>query len=303
MSHPPRTSARMAVVCHRARPPARGRAAARVAGLADVGRHGPAQHGVVDNGAAAAGRSQTRENIKWKAELGSTSYGNPVVADGKVFVGTNNANPRNPDLTGDLGVLMCFRESDGKFLWQATSDKLESRQDNDWPEQGICSSPAVEGKRLYYVTSRGELVCLDTEGMLDGKNDGPVKDEAHTGPTDGDVIWRLDMMKELVCSSTTWPTRRLSSGATWSSCRRRTVATRATRTSPRRARRAFLPSTSTPVRSSGRTIRPETASCTVSGPRRRSATSTASCRSSSPAATAGSTASTPAPARSSGSST
>jgi outer membrane protein assembly factor BamB len=138
---------------------------------------------------------QTKKNIKWKVELGSTSYGNPVVADGKVFVGTNNETPKNALLKGDKGVLMCFRESDGKFLWQAVSEKLESGF--DWPEQGVCSSPAVEGKRLYYVTNRGELVCLDTEGFLDGKNDGPFQEEELKGATDADVIWKLDMRKEL----------------------------------------------------------------------------------------------------------
>jgi outer membrane protein assembly factor BamB len=138
---------------------------------------------------------KTGEHIKWKADIGTTSYGNPVIADGKIFLGTNNENPKNPQITGDKGVLMCFRESDGKFLWQAVSDKLESAY--DWPEQGVCSSPAVEGKRLYYVTNRGELVCLDTEGFLDGKNDGPFKEETLTSPTDADIIWKLDMMKEL----------------------------------------------------------------------------------------------------------
>ena len=137
------------------------------------------------------------KNIKWKAQIGSTSYGNPVVADGKIFLGTNNENPRNPEIAGDKGVLMCFRESDGKFLWQAVTDKLDSGSENDFPDQGVCSSPAVEGKRLYYVSNRGELVCLDTEGFLDGKNDGPFQDEAYKGPTDADIIWKLDMMKEL----------------------------------------------------------------------------------------------------------
>jgi outer membrane protein assembly factor BamB len=138
---------------------------------------------------------KTGANIKWKADIGNTSYGNPVVADGKIFLGTNNGNPKNPAITGDKGVLMCFRESDGKFLWQAVSDKLE--QGYDWPEQGVCSSPAVDGKRLYFVNNRAELVCLDTEGFMDGKNDGPFTDETHTGPTDADIIWKLDMMKEL----------------------------------------------------------------------------------------------------------
>jgi outer membrane protein assembly factor BamB len=140
---------------------------------------------------------KTKQNIKWKADLGSTSYGNPVVAEGKIFVGTNNDNPKNPDIKGDKGILMCFRESDGKFLWQAVSDKLESGKENDWPDQGVCSSPAVDGKRLFYVTNRGELVCLDTEGFLDGKNDGPYQGEIYKSSTDADIIWKLDMMKEL----------------------------------------------------------------------------------------------------------
>ena len=33
---------------------------------------------------------KTKKNIKWVAELGSQAYGNPVVANGMVFVGTNN---------------------------------------------------------------------------------------------------------------------------------------------------------------------------------------------------------------------
>jgi outer membrane protein assembly factor BamB len=136
-------------------------------------------------------------NIKWKAALGSTSNGNPVVADGKIYLGTNNENPRNPDIKGDKGVLMCLREADGAFLWQAVADKLDSTGDSDWPEQGVCSSPAVDGKRLYYVSNRGELICLDTEGFLDGRNDGPFQDEVHKGPTDADIVWTLDMRKEL----------------------------------------------------------------------------------------------------------
>jgi outer membrane protein assembly factor BamB len=137
------------------------------------------------------------KNIKWKVQIGSISYGNPVVANGKIFLGTNNANPRNPEIEGDKGVLMCFREPDGTFLWQAVTDKLDSGSENDFPDQGVCSSPVVEGNRLYYVSNRGELICLDTEGFTDGKNDGPFQDEVHKGPTDADIIWKLDMKKEL----------------------------------------------------------------------------------------------------------
>jgi hypothetical protein len=39
---------------------------------------------------------KTKKNVKWMAELGSQSYGNPVVAGGMVFVGTNNEGLRDP---------------------------------------------------------------------------------------------------------------------------------------------------------------------------------------------------------------
>lgn len=145
----------------------------------------------------AAWDTNAGTNIKWTAALGSTSYGNPVAAGGRVFVGTNNANPRDPKVTGDKGVLLCVRESDGTFLWQAVSDKLEAGKTLDWPEQGVASSPAVVGNRLYYVTNRAELMALDTEGFDDGENDGPVTNEALQGPGHADVVWRLDLIKEL----------------------------------------------------------------------------------------------------------
>ena len=141
--------------------------------------------------------TDTGLNVKWVAALGSTSYGNPVIADGKIFIGTNNDLMRAPDVAGDKGIVMAFRESDGKFLWQMVHDKLESGQVNDWPFQGICSSPTVDGDRLYYVSNRGEVVALDTEGFLDGENDGSFTDEVRAGEVDGDVVWSFDMIGQL----------------------------------------------------------------------------------------------------------
>src|SRR5271155_2920530 len=40
----------------------------------------------------------TKKNIKWVSEVGSQNYGNPSVADGKVFVGTNNEGNRDPKI-------------------------------------------------------------------------------------------------------------------------------------------------------------------------------------------------------------
>ncbi|MGE3844724.1 MAG: PQQ-binding-like beta-propeller repeat protein [Vicinamibacterales bacterium] len=140
---------------------------------------------------------QSKKNVKWVADLGSQSYGNPVVANGTVFVGTNNELVRDKKQPGDRGVLMAFRESDGEFLWQQTHTKLESGRANDWPFQGVASSPLVENKKLYYVSNRGVVLCLDVEGFRDNENDGPVTDEKLVGQTDADVIWTFDMMEEV----------------------------------------------------------------------------------------------------------
>jgi outer membrane protein assembly factor BamB len=125
---------------------------------------------------------KTKKNIKWMAELGSQSYGNPVVAGGVVYVGTNNEGVKDPRVKGDKGVLMAFRESDGEFLWQDANDKLPSGRANDWPFQGVCSSPLIEGDRLYYVSNRCEIRCLDTHGG---------------GDKHSKLIWKFDMMEEV----------------------------------------------------------------------------------------------------------
>jgi len=142
---------------------------------------------------------ESGENILWSMPLGSETYGNPVVANGKVYIGTNNGNgyiKRYPSSV-DLGCLVCFDEKTGTFLWQHSNEKLPTGRVHDWPHQGICCSPYVDGERAWYVTSRGTVVCLDTEGFRDGQNDSPYVDEKETAETEADVIWLVDMMKDL----------------------------------------------------------------------------------------------------------
>jgi outer membrane protein assembly factor BamB len=141
----------------------------------------------------------TSKNVVWVAALGSQSYGNPVVAGGKAYVGTNNGKgwlKRYPPAI-DLGCLLAFSAKDGAFLWQDSSEKLPTGRVHDWPLQGICCAPLVEGDRLWYVTSRGEVKCLDTEGFRDGENDGPFTAEKAQDKDEADVVWVLDMMKQL----------------------------------------------------------------------------------------------------------
>ena len=146
-----------------------------------------------------AWKPETSRNIAWAAALGSQSYGNPVVAGGKAYVGTNNGGgwlKRYPAEV-DRGCLLAFDTKDGGFRWQDSSEKLPTGRVHDWPLQGICCAPLIEGDRLWYVTSRGEVKCLDTEGFRDSENDGPFTGEAVQAEDEADVVWVLNMMKDL----------------------------------------------------------------------------------------------------------
>jgi outer membrane protein assembly factor BamB len=155
----------------------------------------------------------TTKNIKWAAKLGSQAYGNPTVSGGKLYIGTNNEIVHDPRHKGDRGILLCLDEATGKFVWQLVVPKLGAGKVSDWEYLGICSSPAIEGDRIYLVTNRCEVLCLDTNGMANG-NDGPFMEEGkymtpaaiagspppaqiEPGPTDADIIWRFDMRDEV----------------------------------------------------------------------------------------------------------
>jgi outer membrane protein assembly factor BamB len=145
----------------------------------------------------------TGQGIKWTAKLGSSSYSTAVVAQGRVFIGTNNDAPRDSRHQGDRGVLNCLEESTGKFLWHLVVPKIGGDQYLDWPKVGIASPATVEGDRVYLLTNRAEIVCLDVHGMANG-NDGPFMDEAQhqtpagkdlipVGPNDADILWVTDL--------------------------------------------------------------------------------------------------------------
>ncbi len=146
----------------------------------------------------------TGKNIKWAVELGTNTYSSPVVAQGRVFIGVNNAKPRDPRHQGDRAILMCLDEKSGELIWQLVVPRLgEDDPYLDWPRISMCSPPTVEGNRVYTVTNRFEVVCLDLEGQADG-NDGPYTDEGrHMVPPgepplevtnlDADIIWLFDL--------------------------------------------------------------------------------------------------------------
>ena len=156
-----------------------------------------------ETGLPAQWNIETGQNVKWIARLGDETHSTPVIADGRVYIGTNNGAPRDPQHEGDRGVLMCFNEQDGSFLWQLVVPKRHEDPYFDWPKSGISSPATVEGDRVYIVSNRGEVLCLDVHGMANG-NQGPYQDEARhmqgtnsipvkVTPKDADIIWLFDM--------------------------------------------------------------------------------------------------------------
>ena len=165
-----------------------------------------AETGLVDDFDPATGK-----NVKWVASLGSETWSTPVVAHGRVFIGTNNDPPRDPRHKGDRALLLCLSEKDGSLQWQLVVPKLGPDPYLDWPRAGLCSPPTVEGNRVYAISNRGEAMCLDIEGQSNG-NDGPYKDEGrHMVPKDAeplevtsldaDIIWLFDIPNQ----AGTWP--------------------------------------------------------------------------------------------------
>lgn len=149
---------------------------------------------------------ETGKNVKWSVPLGTQTHSSPVIAKGRILIGTNNGEPRDPRHEGDRGVLMCLDGKDGHLHWQLVVPKLAEKRFSDWPRTGICSPATVDGKRVYVVSNRGEVLCLDLHGQTNG-NDGPFLDEGrHMAPPgsdpmkvtkrDADILWVTDVRRK-----------------------------------------------------------------------------------------------------------
>ena len=155
----------------------------------------------------------TATNVRFIARLGSENYSAPVVAGGRIYIGTNDEDLDDPRFRPtDGGVFLCLDERTGALAWRLVVPKLEIdrskvSEDFDAMNLGICSTATVDGDRVYLVTNRCEVLCLDADGLADG-NDGPFRDEAAfsvpegaapvaLGPTDADILWRFDMLRDL----------------------------------------------------------------------------------------------------------
>lgn len=149
----------------------------------------------------------TTTNVRWVAKMGSQTYGNPTVSNGRVYVGTNNDElDRDYRFKGDYSLVHSLDEKTGEVKWTLTVPKLGTGKVSDWEYLGICSSPAVDGDKVYLVTNKCEVICLDANGMADGNQGfdgegqymiGDGKDPVEVTSHDADILWVYNMTDEL----------------------------------------------------------------------------------------------------------
>jgi outer membrane protein assembly factor BamB len=131
----------------------------------------------------------TTRHVKWAARVGDFCCGTPTVAGGKVLVG---------GLIDERGVLKCFEEATGKLLWQwkkpCRSDlQADAMNFQHFPKKlGVCSTPVVDGGRLYFVDQNCVVECLDINGQ-------PSTAVADVG--EAKVIWTFDMYADKAVGS------------------------------------------------------------------------------------------------------
>ncbi len=107
--------------------------------------------------------------ILWHFDGLGQGFSSPVFADGKIYL-------TGMELT--LGYIYCL-SIDGKLLWKKPYGP-------EWTESysGSRSSPTIAGGKIYIMSARGRLVCMDARN--------------------GSVLWSKDLLKEFDGRNLTW---------------------------------------------------------------------------------------------------
>ena len=147
-------------------------------GLAAMGRRQQPQHGFGREGPAGvihAGREEFQDRADrsgdgeerplGRADRLPNTLSTPAIVHGRIYLGACDE---------EQGLLKCLDAATGRLLWQYTAPHRKMPRTIDGkmpfnfahfaPQLGICSSPAVDDERVYFVNHRCEVVCLDAKG-------------------------------------------------------------------------------------------------------------------------------------------
>ena len=136
-------------------------------------------------------------NVRWTFDLGGggPAFGNPVVANGRLFLGTKFSRKLDPRFKAE-GIFLCLDEMTGERLWSLSIPNGAGNR-----PFGLTSSASADGDRVYLLANSNDLLCMDVRGQRGG-NRGPFVAEMEFqagGPTngplterDGDILWKLN---------------------------------------------------------------------------------------------------------------
>jgi outer membrane protein assembly factor BamB len=94
------------------------------------------------------------ENVAWSADMPGVSSATPVIANGRVYVATND------DTRAKLSGL-CFDAATGELLWEKVL--VNDAEPNARNDMASCS-PVTDGERVYFTFGNGQLFALDKDG-------------------------------------------------------------------------------------------------------------------------------------------
>lgn len=127
----------------------------------------------------------TARNVRWGVKLGTAVYSTPSISRGRIFVGA---------MEKQNGTFLCLDARTGKLLWKWSASAKKFPKDIEGfnlgiheipPQMGVCSTATVDGDRVYFVTHRFEVLCLDVNGL------------PGTQPAEARVVWSFDMQEKV----------------------------------------------------------------------------------------------------------
>ena len=116
---------------------------------------GPSGQGLVE-GSNYPDSWSGKENVLWKVEVPGRGNSSPVVWRDRIFI-------TNAEEGAGRRVLLCFRRSDGKLLWETTAPQAKAEKIY-WKNTYASSTPATDGERVYTWFGNAGLLAVDLEG-------------------------------------------------------------------------------------------------------------------------------------------
>lgn len=142
-----------------------------------TGFMGPDRNGISKETGLAKTWPDGGPKLVWKTDKAGLGYAGMAVAGGKLY--TMGAR-------GDDEFALAFDDK-GKELWATKLGPVHDWKANSW-SRGPNATPAIDGERVYCLSSKGALACLNTkDGKEVWKLDLPTKLNGEVNPVGGGI--------------------------------------------------------------------------------------------------------------------